>query len=110
MTDRQQIIYALERAAARLDAERDKLMAFGDYSAEFPGEDAERMREAIEILKSPVPTDEAALADAERFRKLQARFAGTKTSASQNFLDALGIEDDPTDSLTNIIDRLAQPT
>lgn len=49
--DIKQIIYALERQIAALEAHADKLHEDGDYSAEFPAEDAERLREAIKILR-----------------------------------------------------------
>ena len=49
--DVQQIIYALERAARDLEARADRLMAAHDYSAEFPFEDAQRMHEAIALLR-----------------------------------------------------------
>ena len=52
MIDVQQIIYALERQARALDAWADQLGSQGDYSAEFPAEDADRMREAIEMLRN----------------------------------------------------------
>lgn len=48
--DVKQIVYALERAAAGLQAQSDKLLAAMDFDAEFPAEDAQRMREAIELL------------------------------------------------------------
>ena len=47
-----QIVYALERAESRLRAEADRLSEAGDYSAEFPAEDADRMREAITLIAS----------------------------------------------------------
>lgn len=50
-----QIIYALERAEARLRADADALFKRHDYSAEFPAEDADRMREAIALLKGRGP-------------------------------------------------------
>lgn len=50
--DVQQVIHALERARDRLQAEADA-HAPDDYSAEFPSEDAECMREAIALLRSP---------------------------------------------------------
>jgi hypothetical protein len=43
----QQVIYALERQVAALDAQAEALGAEGDYSAEFPAHDADRLREAI---------------------------------------------------------------
>lgn len=46
-----QIIYALERAKARLDAEVEELVAQRSYDVMFPEEDAKRMAEAIEIVK-----------------------------------------------------------
>lgn len=45
-----QIVYALQRQANALQAQADKLSDQLDYSAEFPAEDAERMREAIQIV------------------------------------------------------------
>lgn len=49
--DLEQIIYALKRAERRLRDEADILMEAGDYSAQFPEKDAERMREAIKLLE-----------------------------------------------------------
>lgn len=52
--DIQQVIYALERARDRLEAEANAPGPDGfDYSREFPSEDAERMREAITLLQGP---------------------------------------------------------
>lgn len=48
--DLEQVIFALQRAERRLQAEADSLGSAGDYNAEFPAEDAERMREAIALL------------------------------------------------------------
>lgn len=48
----QQIIYALERQERALQAQSDALLAAMDYNAEFPAEDAERMREAQALLKA----------------------------------------------------------
>lgn len=57
--DVQQVIHALERARDRLQAEADA-HAPDDYSAEFPSEDAERMREGIALLQGLVePSDPA---------------------------------------------------
>jgi hypothetical protein len=47
-----QVVYALERAERRLQGEADALQAQHDYGAEFPAEDAERMREAVALLRS----------------------------------------------------------
>lgn len=52
--DLQQIIYALERQERALQAHADRLSAAMDYSAEFPAEDAERMREAVALLRPNV--------------------------------------------------------
>lgn len=52
IVDVQQIIHALRRAERRLQSEADALLRAGDYSAEFPAEDAERMREAIALLQA----------------------------------------------------------
>lgn len=49
-----QIVYALQRQANALQVQADKLSDQLDYAAEFPAEDAERMREAIRIV-SAVP-------------------------------------------------------
>jgi hypothetical protein len=49
--DIQQIIYALERQASDLQEHANRLSEKLDYSAQFPADDAERMREAIAILK-----------------------------------------------------------
>jgi hypothetical protein len=47
-----QIIYALERAERRLRHEANTLMAAHDYAAELSAEDADRILEAIELLRS----------------------------------------------------------
>lgn len=49
-----QIIYALERQITALQAQADRLHAAGDYSAELPAEDADRLREAIDALRGNV--------------------------------------------------------
>lgn len=54
--DVQQVIYALERAERRLQRLADRLFDSRDYSAEFPAEDAQRMREAIQLLQGRSPT------------------------------------------------------
>lgn len=48
----QQIIYALQRAEATLKAEADTFCDKQDYRAEFPAEDAQRMREAQALLQT----------------------------------------------------------
>lgn len=48
---RQQIVYALERQIRALQAHADRLYAQHDYSAEFPAGDADRLREAVELVK-----------------------------------------------------------
>jgi hypothetical protein len=53
--DIDQIIYALERAFRRLDHEAATLHEQGDYDAQFPAADAERMQEAIALLRTPQP-------------------------------------------------------
>lgn len=56
LIDVKQIIYALERQAAALDAQAEQLLRRHDYSAEFPAADADRMREAIALLSAtPIP-------------------------------------------------------
>jgi hypothetical protein len=50
MTDPKQIVHALERAALRLEYERDLLASQLDYRAEFPGTDAELIRAAIDCI------------------------------------------------------------
>lgn len=50
--DTKQIVYALERAAVALQSQADSLCDRQDYSAEFPAEDAQRMREAIAIVSA----------------------------------------------------------
>jgi hypothetical protein len=45
--DLDQIVFALQRAERQLQAHADRLCDAGDYSAEMPAEDAERMREAV---------------------------------------------------------------
>lgn len=49
--DRQQIIFALERAAADLEKYADNLSMDEDYRAEFPAADAECLRQAIVLIK-----------------------------------------------------------
>jgi hypothetical protein len=49
--DVQQVIYALERAAALQEGQAQRLLEACDYSAEFWAEDAERLREAITLLR-----------------------------------------------------------
>jgi len=57
--DTGQILYALDRQIAALDAHALRLQAVGDYSAEFPAEDADRLREAkAMIAAAPVPQAE----------------------------------------------------
>lgn len=57
--DVQQVIYALQRARDRLQAEADS-HAPDDYRAEFSAEDADCMREAITLLQCLVePRDPA---------------------------------------------------
>lgn len=48
--DVSQVLYALERQRDALDAQAERLGRELDYSAEFPAADADRMREAIELL------------------------------------------------------------
>jgi hypothetical protein len=52
IVDVRQVVYLLERAERALRAQADRLHAAGDYSAEFPAEDADRMREAIDLLRA----------------------------------------------------------
>jgi len=47
-----QIIYALERAIIRLNAEVDAYRAQHDYSPQFPYDDARRIEKAIEIVRN----------------------------------------------------------
>ena len=49
--DVQQVIYALQRAERQLQHAADVLHDQHDYGAEFPFEDAERMREAVTICR-----------------------------------------------------------
>lgn len=51
--DVKQIIYALERQIAALDSQATTLARAGDYSAEFPAEDARHLRAAIALLTHP---------------------------------------------------------
>lgn len=53
--DLNQIIYALDRARDELQRRADRLRVAHDYSSEFPYEDAQRIREAIMILKRLAP-------------------------------------------------------
>ena len=50
IVDVEQIVYALQRAERRLQWQADQLHETGDYAAEMPAEDAQRMREAIAVL------------------------------------------------------------
>ena len=52
IVDVKQVIFALERQARALDAQAERLLKRRDYSAEFPAEDADRMREAIALLQA----------------------------------------------------------
>ena len=52
VVDVKQIVYALERQARALQEHADRLHDQLDYSAQFPAEDAERMREAIALLQA----------------------------------------------------------
>ena len=56
--DIEQVIYALERAAALQDRQAQKLHQARDYSAEFWAEDAERLREAITLLQPLLQPDQ----------------------------------------------------
>lgn len=56
--DIQQVIYALERAAAFQQRQADRLHEAHDYSAEFWAEDAERLREAITLLRPLLQVDQ----------------------------------------------------
>lgn len=47
-----QIVYALERARDSLRLQADQLHDAGDYDAEFPAGDADRMSEAIAVMRS----------------------------------------------------------
>lgn len=50
--DVRQIVYALERQEQSLQSNARRLAEASDYAADFPGADAERMREAILILNA----------------------------------------------------------
>ena len=50
--DYDQVIYALERARKNLQAQADRLEAAHNYGAEFFTEDADRMSEAIDIVRA----------------------------------------------------------
>jgi hypothetical protein len=54
-----QIVYALQRAERQLQWHADELHKNGDYAAEGPAEDAERMREAIALLLANPTTTKA---------------------------------------------------
>lgn len=56
--DVRQVVYALERAERALRLQADALHVQGDYSAEFPAEDADRMLEAIALLRARPVGDE----------------------------------------------------
>lgn len=56
--DIQQVIYALERAAALQEGQAQRLHEARDYSAEFWAEDAERLREAITLLRPLLQADD----------------------------------------------------
>lgn len=47
-----QVIHALERSIRSLDHQANQLAALGDYAAEHPAEDAQRLREAIALLNN----------------------------------------------------------
>lgn len=48
--DLKQVLHALGRAVNALEAQAERLGRQGDYSAEFPAEDAKNIRRAIELL------------------------------------------------------------
>ena len=48
--DFDQIRYALERSITRLQVLAEELFEQRNYSAEFPAEDADRLREALQII------------------------------------------------------------
>lgn len=50
--DREQIIFALERAEKSLQLQADRVHQLHDCSAEYPFGDAKRMREAIAIIRA----------------------------------------------------------
>lgn len=52
MDDLADILNALERQAAALDAQAEQLFAVGDYSAEFFSEDARLLRAAAKRLSA----------------------------------------------------------
>jgi len=64
--DREQIVYALERQIRALDAQADALARARDYSAEFPAEDADRLRECVRLLTTVVAPSYAPLARQHR--------------------------------------------
>jgi hypothetical protein len=63
-----QILYALDRQIAALAAHAFRLQAVGDYSAEFPAEDADRLREAKAVIAAaPVQSAAKAIADEQSY-------------------------------------------
>lgn len=56
--DVQQVIYALERAVALQRRQADTLHEARDYSAELWAEDAERLSEAITLLRPLLQADQ----------------------------------------------------
>ncbi|MBT2322564.1 hypothetical protein J7E62_09420 [Variovorax paradoxus] len=92
IVDVQQIIYALERAERSLTAHADRLSRERDYSAEFPAEDAARMREAIALLQAE--PSEATLVCYEAYQVV-----GSLLSDIGQF---------HTDSASKILDNLSQ--
>lgn len=59
-----QAIYALERAAALQENQAQRLHEARDYSAEFWAEDAQRLREAITLLRPLLQADQRPSASA----------------------------------------------
>jgi len=55
--DVEQVLYALERAASLQENQAQKLAEAGNYGAEFWAEDADRLREAIVLLRPLLRSD-----------------------------------------------------
>lgn len=64
------ILNALNRRAAELEDQADRLMRVGDYLAEFPGNDAECLREAVLIIEMVFNIPETHSAEREHQRRL----------------------------------------
>jgi len=83
-----QVIYALERAERRLTDDADRLSRERDYSAEFPSEDAARMREAIALLRTQpaAPLDKLDKSEGSAMREGWAFYSADFSANATDFM------------------------